>query len=37
MPVPAETVSGHTNLNTTQFYVHMGRQNATEVMQATSL
>lgn len=28
---------GHANLNTTQIYVHMGRQNARKVMEATSL
>jgi len=28
---------GHANLNTTQIYVHMGRQNAKKVMEATSL
>ena len=28
---------GHTNLNTTQIYVHMGRQNAKRLMEATSL
>lgn len=28
---------GHANLNTTQIYVHMGRQNAPKVMEATSL
>jgi site-specific recombinase XerD len=28
---------GHANLNTTQIYVHIGRQNARKVMEATSL
>lgn len=28
---------GHANLNTTQIYVHMGRQNSKKVMEATSL
>lgn len=28
---------GHANLNTTQIYVHIGRQNAQKVMEATSL
>lgn len=28
---------GHANLNTTQIYVHIGRQNAKRVMEATSL
>ncbi len=28
---------GHANLNTTQIYVHMGRQNAMKIMEATSL
>jgi len=28
---------GHANLNTTQIYVHMGRQNAAKEMEATSL
>jgi integrase/recombinase XerD len=28
---------GHQNLNTTQIYVHMARQNAKKVMEATSL
>jgi integrase len=28
---------GHANLNTTQIYVHMARQNAKKVMEATSL
>lgn len=28
---------GHANLNTTQIYVHIGRQNARRVMEATSL
>lgn len=28
---------GHRNLNTTQIYVHLGRQNAKKVMEATSL
>jgi integrase/recombinase XerC len=28
---------GHANLNTTQIYVHLGRQNAKRVMEATSL
>lgn len=28
---------GHANLNTTQIYVHMSRQNARKVMEATSL
>ncbi len=28
---------GHANLNTTQIYVHMGRQNAKKAMEATSL
>ncbi len=28
---------GHTNLNTTQIYVHMGRQNAKKLMDKTSL
>lgn len=28
---------GHANLNTTQIYVHLGRQNAKKVMEATSL
>jgi len=28
---------GHANLNTTQIYVHIGRQNARKVMEQTSL
>lgn len=28
---------GHSNLNTTQIYVHLGRQNSRKVMEATSL
>jgi len=28
---------GHASLNTTQIYVHLGRQNAKKVMEATSL
>ena len=28
---------GHANLNTTQIYVHLGRQNAKKIMQDTSL
>jgi site-specific recombinase XerD len=28
---------GHANLNTTQIYVHLGKQNARKVMQDTSL
>jgi integrase/recombinase XerD len=28
---------GHANLNTTQIYVHLGKQNARKIMQNTSL
>ena len=28
---------GHANLNTTQIYVHLGKQNARKVMEQTSL
>jgi site-specific recombinase XerD len=28
---------GHANLNTTQIYVHLGKQNARKIMQETSL
>ncbi|HEU5317145.1 MAG TPA: tyrosine-type recombinase/integrase, partial [Chloroflexota bacterium] len=28
---------GHASLNTTQLYVHLGRQNARRLMEATSL
>jgi site-specific recombinase XerD len=28
---------GHANLNTTQIYVHLGKQNAKQIMQNTSL
>jgi site-specific recombinase XerD len=28
---------GHANLNTTQIYVHLGKQNAKKIMEQTSL
>ena len=28
---------GHANLNTTQIYVHLGKQNAKKIMQDTTL
>jgi integrase/recombinase XerD len=28
---------GHANLNTTQIYVHLGKQNARKIMEQTSL
>ena len=28
---------GHANLNTTQIYIHLGKQNARKIMQDTSI